>query len=44
MINGVSLVYAKIETEMSGPIWPSAVCDENLTGQQRDPSYRCNLR
>ena len=25
----ISLVYAKIKTELSRPIWPSAVCDEN---------------
>ena len=29
MINRIALVYAKIETELSGPIRSTAVSDEN---------------
>lgn len=28
MIDCIGLVYAEIEVELSGPIWPSVVCDE----------------
>ena len=28
MIDCIGLVYAEIEAELSGPIWPSVVCDE----------------
>ena len=30
--NHISLVYIKTETKLSGPIWPSAICDENQIG------------
>ena len=39
----IDLVYAKIETELLGPIWSSAVYDANQTRQRYDPSYKCNL-
>ena len=42
--NLISLVYAKIGTELLGPIWPGAVYDENKIGQQRNQSYKCDLR
>ena len=29
MIDHISVVYAKIKTELFGPIWSSAVFDEN---------------
>lgn len=32
----VGLVNAKTKTELSEPIWPSAICDENQTGPRRD--------
>lgn len=28
MTDYISLVYTKTKNKMSGPIWPSAVCDE----------------
>ena len=28
MIDCIGLVYAEIEGELSGTIWPSVVCDE----------------
>ena len=40
----VGLVNAKTKTELSRPIWPSAICDENQTGPRRDQSYKCYLR
>ena len=32
----IGLNKVKIKTELLGPIWLSAVCDENQTGQQCD--------
>ena len=29
VIDSIGLVYAKIEIELSGLIWPGMVCDEN---------------
>ena len=43
MTNRINLVYVEIEIELSIPIWPSAVFDENQTRQQRDRSYKCGL-
>ena len=40
----IDLVYAKIETELLGPIWLGAVCDENHTRQQCGWSYNYVLR
>ena len=40
MTNHKSLVNAETKTKLLGPILLSVVCDENQTGQRRDPSYR----
>ena len=42
-IDCISLVYAKIKTELLWPIWPGMVYDVNQTGQQCDWSYKCSL-
>lgn len=39
--NHIDLVYAEIEIELSRPIWPSVVCDENHIGQQHGRLYNC---
>ena len=36
MIDCIGLVYAEIETQLVGPIWPSAVYDENYTERRCD--------
>ena len=41
--NRIGLVYVRIETELMGSIWSSAVHDENKIGQRCDRSYRCVL-
>lgn len=41
MINCIGVVYAKIETILSGPIWLCAVCDKNQTRWWHDRFYRC---
>ena len=33
VINRIGLIYAKIETKLSGPLWLGAVYDANLRGQ-----------
>ena len=38
MTDHISLVYAKIETELTGPIWPGAIYDKNQIRQRRDQS------
>ena len=38
-----SVVYAKNKIELSWPIRPSVVCDENQTRQWHDRSCRCSL-
>ena len=39
----IGLVYVKIEIELSKPIWPGAIFDENQIRQWCDRSYRCGL-
>ena len=39
----IGMVYADTETELSVPIWPTMIYDENHTEQQRDRLYRCGL-
>lgn len=34
MIDHIALAYTEIETQLSGPIWPCAACDE--TKQDND--------
>ena len=29
VMDHISLIYAENKTELSGPIWPGTVCDEN---------------
>ena len=41
--NCIGLIYAEIETKLTGSIWSSAVYDENKIGQWHDWSYRCIL-
>ena len=43
MTDRIGLIYAETQTKLSGSIWLSVVCDENLTRQRRDWWYRCGL-
>ena len=38
-----SAIYVEKEIELSRPIRPIVVYDENQIGQQHDQSYRCGL-
>lgn len=40
VIDNIGIVYFKIETKLSGPIWLGAVCKENQTRQRHDWLYR----
>lgn len=44
IIDHTSVVYVENDTELSWLIGPSIVCNENQTGQWRDPLYRFTLR
>ena len=41
---GLGMIYAKTKTELSRPIWPDVVNEENQTEQQHDKLYRCDLQ
>ena len=41
-IDRTIVVYAENEIELSRLIRPSAVLDEDQTGQQHDRSYKCS--
>ena len=43
MTDCIGVVYAKTQTQLSGPIKPGAVCYENKTEQWHDRLYSCNL-
>ena len=39
VIDHICLVYVETKTELLGPIYPGAICEENQTRQQCDSSY-----
>ena len=43
MTDHTGFVYSKTEKELLGPIWLSAVYDENQIGQQPNRSYKYDL-
>ena len=44
MTDYIDAVYTKNQTNFLWPIEPSPICDENQTRQQRNQSYRFDLR
>ena len=41
MTNRISAIYVENNYELSWPMGPSAICDENMTEQQCDQLYKC---
>ena len=44
VVNLISLVYAETKIELSGPILPSTICDENQTRPRHDQLFRRGQR